>query len=240
MYDPQIGRWHVIDGKAEIYPSFTPYAYALNNPIIFIDPDGKDIEIFYGKNNSQSFVYNGKNGDSAPGVGFVKDFIKAYNYNIGNGGGANLKEAATNPNLHILVKTAGGWGSQLGGDGKTVYWDSDRALKGEWNFPLSSENQDEYWISPATILEHEFDHQMSSIKDPKGFENLLKTKDNKYENAEERRVITGSEKEQAEKNGEIKKDQVRKSHGGDLKKVDDPTQNKPKEKELPQFIYPFK
>lgn len=166
--------------------------------------------------------------------------IKAYNYNIGNGGGTNLKEAATNPNFHILVKTAGGWGSQLGYDGRTVYWDSDRALKGEWNYPLSPEHQDEYWISPATILEHEFDHQMASIKDPQGYEDRLNTKDDKYENAEERRVITGSEKEQAEKNREIKKGQVRKSHEGYLKTVDDPTQNKPEEKELQQFIYPYK
>lgn len=151
-----------------------------------------------------------------------------------------MKEAATDPNLHILVKTAGGWGSQLGHDGKTVYWDSDRALKGEWNFPLSPDYQDEYWISPATILEHEFDHQMAFIKDPEGYEKRLKTQDNKYENAEERRVITGSEKEQAEKNSEIKKGQVRESHGGALKKVDDPTQNRPKERGLQQFIYNYK
>jgi hypothetical protein len=229
----------VIDGKAEKYPSFTPYAYALNNPVIFLDPDGKDIEIFYGNNNSQSFVYNGKNGDNAPKVGFVKDFIKAYNYNVGNGGGENLKAAATNPDIHILVKTAAGYGSQLAGDGKTIYWDSDRAVKGEWEFPLSAENQEEYWISPATVLEHEFDHQMSSIKDPEGYENRLKTEDKKYDNAEERRVITGSEKAQAEKNGEIKKGQVRKSHGGELKTVKDPTQNKPIEKKKP-FDFLFK
>jgi len=40
MYDPQIGRWHRTDNKAELYQNITPYAYAANQPTNAIDPDG--------------------------------------------------------------------------------------------------------------------------------------------------------------------------------------------------------
>ena len=47
MYDPALGRWHVIDNKAEKYSSISPFAYALNNPIIFLDPDGNEVIIHH-------------------------------------------------------------------------------------------------------------------------------------------------------------------------------------------------
>lgn len=40
MYDNQIGRWHVIDNRSEVYFGLTPYNYAGNTPINALDPDG--------------------------------------------------------------------------------------------------------------------------------------------------------------------------------------------------------
>ena len=42
-YDPRLGRWFNVDVLAPKYPNFTPYLGMGNNPIYFIDTDGKEI-----------------------------------------------------------------------------------------------------------------------------------------------------------------------------------------------------
>lgn len=43
IYDPRIGRWLAIDPASHKYPFSSPYVFALNNPLFYVDPNGEDV-----------------------------------------------------------------------------------------------------------------------------------------------------------------------------------------------------
>ena len=52
-YDPKTSVWQSVDPLAEKLPGVSVYAYCSNNPIVFIDPDGK---YYVGKDKSRVSV----------------------------------------------------------------------------------------------------------------------------------------------------------------------------------------
>jgi RHS repeat-associated protein len=59
FYDPTIGRWHTPDIKAEKYYNVSQYAYCMNNPVKFIDPDGKDVVLLLAKDGAGGYGHMG-------------------------------------------------------------------------------------------------------------------------------------------------------------------------------------
>ena len=48
-YDSETGIWISVDPLLDNYPSFSPYVYCANNPVKFVDPDGRDWYEFHNK-----------------------------------------------------------------------------------------------------------------------------------------------------------------------------------------------
>ena len=45
IYDPRLGRWLSLDPLASKYPALSPYNFVADNPIMYIDPDGRKIVV---------------------------------------------------------------------------------------------------------------------------------------------------------------------------------------------------
>ena len=115
MFDPALGRWNAIDPLAEDYYDQSPYHFAGNNPIVFVDPnglayyysaygtflgdDGKDDELIYtttqnliGQQTDKDGNINWDNvvgGEGTEKIGEFGDFVNMNGYSISSD---NLKQ----------------------------------------------------------------------------------------------------------------------------------------------------
>ncbi len=66
FYDPELGRWHSVDPLASDFPSWTPYHFVHNNPIVLIDPTGMSADWFQNEETGDIY-YNSelKKGDES-------------------------------------------------------------------------------------------------------------------------------------------------------------------------------
>ena len=202
QYNPVTARWDRMDPLCEKYYSTSPYAYCANNPVRFIDPDGKKIEIY--KNSSQEFI---------------NKYEKARAYLIEKGCGDILEKLENSPVLFI-IKEAKNNDSHFNSKTNMIWWDP---------YSVTVTNEDKR-LSPATTLNHEADHALQKLEmSEKEFEEKSKKgSDPDYGTVCDRLTIQGAEQRTALALGEIEEGEVtRKDHDAHaFESTDDPTKTR--------------
>lgn len=210
MYMADIGRWGVIDNKAEKYYSYSSYAYAINNPIKYLDPDGNDIIIWYKSSDGKMHSYDYKYGANYTGKNkYLIAFHNSANALIKSGAGKNLK--ALEARKEMVWVRDDMYDSKIGPafypDYMSITWKPTEGLDTDGDSDLTA----------TAILDHEIAHALGFIIDPVGYRKRSVPNGTDYDNNEEKRVITGPEQQTARKLGLTKGKQVtRKNHRGSL------------------------
>ena len=187
--NPRTSLWYGVDPLAEKYVQNSPYCYGANNPVKFIDTDGRKLRF-------------------APGTStaFKLKFRAAIQYlheHKVDGIIAQIEKSST----IIYIAERSGESSAFNSGEKTIYWDPNMGLM------TSSDKM----LSPAAVLNHEADHTLQYLQNPDKYTLDFHTQDPNYGNKEEARAITGAEQRTASALSEINDGEVtRTDHFGIL------------------------
>ena len=206
-YEPRLSLWMSVDPLQEKYPNISTYCYAANNPIKFIDSDGR--KLLFASGTTEAFKQK-----------FRAAIMYLHEHNA-DGIIAQIDKSST----IIYITERVGEASAFSKTKKTIYWDPNMGV-------LTSSDKK---MSPAAVLNHEADHTLQYLKNPDKFAQDSKTLDPDYNDKEEMRVITGSEQKTALALGEISAGEVtRTDHIGIPYITKSPTTTEAKDGKIPK------
>lgn len=183
-YNPRLSIWYGVDPLAHKYPSLSSYVYCADNPINYIDPDGR---YFVGVNGEKVNVTYNKQGHIVLGKNASADLKRMAN--LINGAGSKtamkqfgkLSENGTKINFKIEKEEVNnglfGLHQAHDKDGKALNWvgkGTTGKFDGTPEYSTGKEGQLEYTEATITLFEGNLDKGIGSLQQEYGDKNLTK------------------------------------------------------------------
>jgi RHS repeat-associated protein len=173
-FNPATVAWDRIDEYSEKYYSFSPYSYVANNPLKFIDTDGKKIFLVVSRDSKGSadlvleyknnkFYNQGKEYKSSAMTGFSSEVLATLNKIRGSDKYldkviSTLESTSTNHFIEFSKDIAGS--GVLGNTNDVSPKSSIMRIKlGDYNKPLDSGEQNTLGTTIAHELSHQYDRE---------------------------------------------------------------------------------
>ncbi|MDX9697475.1 MAG: RHS repeat-associated core domain-containing protein [Bacteroidales bacterium] len=141
-YDSGLSIWLSVDSMSDKYPNLSPYNYCANNPVIFIDPDGREL-IILGSAEYIAAVEGviSKLRETKAGNKLVNMVIKSK---------LKLVIASTPENRDNEISP------KMGNNYRVLYFNPEQTIKA-----------DGVTLDPVTTLAHEMGHFVTDYNHPK-------------------------------------------------------------------------
>jgi RHS repeat-associated protein len=263
-YAPWLARWTSAD-PIGIEDLLSLFVYSSNNPVKFIDPDGKEIVISYKQGDeTKTVTYSYQKGrkvdEKAPT--FLKNTLKSLDYltekkamkiTIGEGKSAKSVDVLDSlvkdkSNKVTITEGTGSTGNVYTPATNTIEFVHDQAAKfrKDSSKPWSAENTGR--TSPAGLLAHELIHSYNDLFDPENYKTRRADKSSKTEdkfsfpNKEEEYVTKDLANKVLNKLGEDSRQNYGKNYypANDPTSVEEKAAPKPAEEKKPAAPTPTK